>query len=48
MRYPVNPFDYRMLEEKLLEFSHKFRLPDDLTIIELIYRGPTRARLVLL
>jgi len=39
LNYPGDSLDFRMLEEKLLEFSNDIRLPDDLTIIELTYIG---------
>ena len=39
LNYPAHSIDCRTLEEKLLEFSNDIRLPDDLTIIEIVYAG---------
>ena len=39
LHYPAHPLDFRILEEKLLEYSNDIRLPDDLTIIEIVYAG---------
>jgi PAS domain S-box-containing protein len=39
LNYPAQCLDFRLLEEKLLEFSNEIRLPDDLTIIEMAYAG---------
>jgi len=39
LNYPAISLDFRLLEEKLLEFSNDIRLPDDLTIIEMAYAG---------
>ncbi|RPJ11756.1 MAG: PAS domain-containing protein [Deltaproteobacteria bacterium] len=39
LNYPMIALDFWTLEEKLLEFSNNIRLPDDLTIIELKFKG---------
>ena len=42
LRYPSHSLDFRVLEEKLLEYSNDIRLPDDLTIIEIVYTGRSK------
>jgi len=42
LRYPIHSLDFRVLEEKLLEYSNDIRLPDDLTIIEIVYTGRSK------
>jgi PAS domain S-box-containing protein len=39
LEYPAQPLSMAVLEQELLKFSNEIRLPDDVTIIEIIYKG---------
>jgi PAS domain S-box-containing protein len=41
--YPATKLSMPLLEEKLLKFSNAIRLPDDLTMVEIRYRGAASA-----
>jgi len=42
LHYSTHSLDFSILEEKLLEYSNDIRLPDDLTIIEIVYTGRSK------